>query len=190
MKKLCNWLLFGLSTSDICGHLYGDEYEDSIFVISKDGLQAYTNSAGFKSFSKICTLIQNLNMYTITKTDEADPEKQEVVKVARFYEMIHDKKKIAMPCRKLDNQSDLVSSEAQMVEKWPIIQAYGLDMVGNGFFTMKHQLMTIRDPLDAIYQDYDSFSKFIMLNEEIERLNVHFFDNFFSFNKDTMEKRK
>lgn len=138
MKKLCNWLLFGMSTTDICGHAYGDEYEDSFFVISKDGLQVYTNSAGFKSFSKICTLIQNLNMYTITKTDEADPEKCEVVKVARFFEMIHDKKKIAMPCRKLDPATDFVTSEAQMVEKWPIIQAYGLDMVGNGFFTMKH----------------------------------------------------
>ena len=179
-----------MSTTDICGHLFGDEYEDSFFVISKDGLQVYTNSAGFKSFSKVCTLIQNLNMYTITKTDEADPEKQEVVKVARFYEMIHDKKKIAMPCRKLDPASDFVTSESQMVEKWPIIQAYGLDMVGNGFFTMKHQLKCIRDPLDAIYQDYDSFSKFIMLNEEIERLNVHYFDNFFSFNKDTLQKRQ
>ena len=57
MKKLCNWLLFGMSTTDICGHLFGDEYEDSFFVISKDGLQVYTNSAGFKSFSKVCTLI-------------------------------------------------------------------------------------------------------------------------------------
>ena len=44
----------------------------------------FHNSSGFKSISKICTLIQNLNMYTITKTDEADPEKCEVVKVARF----------------------------------------------------------------------------------------------------------
>ena len=44
--------------------------------------------------------------------------------------------------------------------------------------------------MDTIYQDYDSFSKYIMLNEEIERLNVHYFDNFFAFNKDTLQKRQ
>jgi hypothetical protein len=29
-----------------------------------------------------------------------------------------------------------------------------------------------------------------MINEEIERINVHYFDNFFSFNRDTMQKRQ
>ena len=73
MRKLCNWLLYGLSTTDICGSTRDLNYDDSFFVISKDGLQAYTNSTGFKEFSKICTLVQNLNMYTITKSDENDP---------------------------------------------------------------------------------------------------------------------
>jgi hypothetical protein len=40
-------------------------------------------------------------MYTITKSDENDSEKQEVIKVARFYEFVHDKKVIGMPARKL-----------------------------------------------------------------------------------------
>jgi len=35
-----------------------------------------------------------------------------------------------------------------MVEKWPMIQAYGLDMVGGGFFTMKHAFRNVRDELD------------------------------------------
>jgi hypothetical protein len=75
MRKLCNWLLYGLSTTDIYGSSRDLSYDDSFFVISKDGLQCYTNSAGFKEFSKINTLAQNLNMYTITKSDENDPEK-------------------------------------------------------------------------------------------------------------------
>jgi len=38
MGKLSNWLLFGLSSNDICGGIHNSSlYEDSFFVISKDG---------------------------------------------------------------------------------------------------------------------------------------------------------
>jgi hypothetical protein len=40
-----------------------------------------------------------------------DMEKSEVLKVSRFFEMVHDKKTIGMPCRKLRPASDFVSSE-------------------------------------------------------------------------------
>jgi len=189
MQKLTNWLLFGLSTTDIYGASPGFCYEDSFFVISKDGFQGFTNSGGFKELSKLDTLIQNLNVYTITKSDENDSEKQEVIKVARFYEMVHDKKIIGMPVRRIDPENDVVTSETNLVEKWPMIQAYGLDMVGGGFFTMKHSWKNLRDELDLIYKEYDSFAKYRMVNEEVERLNVFFFDNFFAFNRDTATKR-
>jgi hypothetical protein len=55
-----------------------------------------------------------------------DPDRQEVIKISRFYEMVHDKRTIGMPVRRLSNK-DYVATEALMVEKWPIIQAYGLD---------------------------------------------------------------
>ena len=63
-------------------------------------------------------------------------------------------------------------------------------MVGGGFFTMKHNWKNLRDELDQIYKEYDSFSKYRMVNEEIERLNLYFFDNFFAFNRDTATKRQ
>jgi hypothetical protein len=34
--------------------------------------------------------------------------------------MVHDKKVIGMPVRKL-GQSDYITSEAQLVEKWPLV---------------------------------------------------------------------
>jgi hypothetical protein len=127
MKKLQNWLLYGLSASDINGSPLSDAFSDSFVVISKDGFQAYTNSAGFKQhLANLTTLLTNCNVYTITRAEENDSERQEVVKISRFYEMVHDKKVIGMPVRRLTNK-DYVPNEAQMVEKWPIIQAYGLD---------------------------------------------------------------
>jgi hypothetical protein len=31
-------------------------------------------------------------------------------------------------------------------------------VVGGGFFTMKHQFANVRDELEAIYKEYDSFA--------------------------------
>jgi hypothetical protein len=62
-------------------------------------------------------------------------------------------------------------------------------MVGGGFFTMKHNYTNVRDELNVIYKEYDAFSKYRIVNEEIERLNLHYFENFFAFNKDTISKR-
>jgi hypothetical protein len=63
-------------------------------------------------------------------------------------------------------------------------------MVGGGFFTMKHGFTNVRDELDVIYKEYDAFSKYRTVNEEIERLNNHYYDNFFSLNRDTPQKRQ
>ena len=90
-------------------------------VISKDGLQIFTNSTGFKELSHLTTLVSNCNIYCITRSDEAESEKQEVIKVAKFYEMVFDKRIIGMPVRALDPINDFVSSEAMLVEKWPLI---------------------------------------------------------------------
>jgi len=55
---------------------------------------------------------------------------------------------------------------------------------------MKHNYMNTRDELEKVYKEFDAFSKYRMVNEEIERLNSHFFDNFFSLTRDTPQKRQ
>lgn len=111
MNKLQNWLLYGFSSSDIMGSALTDSFSDSFFVISKDGFQGYTNSAGFKELSNLTTLLSNCNLYTILRSDENDSDRAEVLKVAKFYEMLHDKKTVGIPVRKL-TVSDYIGSEA------------------------------------------------------------------------------
>lgn len=62
-------------------------------------------------------------------------------------------------------------------------------MVGGGFFTMKHSFLNVRDELDQMYREYDSFAVYRLVYDEIDRLNQHFYDNFFNFNRDTALKR-
>lgn len=188
-KKLSNWLLHGLSSIDIYNAPPHDLFSDSVFVIGKDSVQVYTNAQGFKVFSQLATLISNMNVYTITKADDDDGEKAEVLKVTKFYEMIHDKACIGMAVRTINKEDYTVENEREIVEQWPLIQAYGLDLVGNGFFTMKHKFQCIRDEVNKMYSEFDSFSMFRIVYDEIERFNKHYYDNFFNFNRDTAAKR-
>ena len=44
-------------------------------------------------------------------------------------------------------------------------------VVGNGFFGMKHRVVIIREHLEKIYQELDSFAKFRIVFDQLERLN-------------------
>ena len=57
--------------------------------------------------------------------DEQNQERLEVLKISKFYEFVHDKPVIGMTVQKADPMSKL--DEKNIVETWPLIQAYGLD---------------------------------------------------------------
>jgi hypothetical protein len=42
----------------------------------------------------------------LTKADEKDQEKQEVIKMSKFYEIVHDKKSIGLPVRRIKGYKD------------------------------------------------------------------------------------
>jgi|TARA_B110000285_G_scaffold111324_1_gene126377 hypothetical protein len=41
--------------------------------------------------------------------------------MSRFFEMVHDKKNVGMPVRRLNPKSDYCKNETEIIEKWPII---------------------------------------------------------------------
>lgn len=121
-----------------------DHFNEAFFVISKDAFQAYSTSKGYKDIAKLCALVPNSNIFCITKSEEDNQDLSEVIKISRFFEFVQDKQKVGMPSRKV-TVNDIENTDLQMIEKWPICQAYGLDLVGGGFFTMKHMVLNIRD---------------------------------------------
>jgi hypothetical protein len=150
MNKLLNWLLYGYSGNDVEGSSPDGNYRDSFFVISKDSFSAYCYNQGFKELAKLSALVPNTNFFCATDEEEDNSEKVEVLKMTRFYEFVSDKKMIGLPVRAVTHDDDLyknIGSEMELIERWPIVQAYALDIVGGGFFTMKHGAMNIRDEL-------------------------------------------
>ena len=127
MTKLLNWLMFGRSSQDIHGALPSYDFEDSFFIITRSSFQGYTTQRGFQHLSNLTSLISNCNIYALSAEEEKDPERTEVLKVAKFYEMVHDKTVIGMPVRAITEKDYKYSKEFEIVETWPLIQAYGLD---------------------------------------------------------------
>ena len=127
MTKLLNWLMFGRSSQDIHGTLPNYDFEDSFFIITRNSFQGYTTQKAFQHLSNLTSLISNCNIYALSSEEERDPEQAEVIKVAKFYEMVHDKTVIGMPVRAITEKDYKYSKEFEIVETWPLIQAYGLD---------------------------------------------------------------
>lgn len=44
-------------------------------------------------------------------------------------------------------------------------------VVGGGFFTMKHGFTNLREEMELIYREYDSFALYRIVYDEIDRLN-------------------
>ena len=82
----------------------------------------------------------------MSKSEEENNEWAEVTKIGKFYEFVHDKNIIGLPAYRSEDVSDI-----KTIEKWPLCQAYGLDIVGGGFFTMKHKVRNIFEELNGIY---------------------------------------
>ena len=54
-----------------------------------------------------------------------------MLKVSKFFEMVHDKPIVGMPVRAISDKDYKYSKEFEIVESWPLIQAYGLDSKSN-----------------------------------------------------------
>lgn len=88
MSKFRNWLLFGLSGTDIKEGMMNDHFNEAFFVISKDAFQAYSTSKGYKDIAKLCALVPNSNIFCITKSEEDNQDLSEVIKISRFFEFV------------------------------------------------------------------------------------------------------
>ena len=96
MRKILNWLIWGFSGSDISGESHSYTFDDSFFVVGKDSLQVYTTQAGYEHLQVLTTLVSNCSVYALDAEDEENQERVEVLKIAKFYELVHDKPVIGM----------------------------------------------------------------------------------------------
>ena len=139
ITKLFNWLVFGCTSSiEVEEKVISLNQSETFMIIEMNSLFVFSNSQNrnfyYELFSKVCT---NVEYYFLTKEEEQNSEDMQIVKIAKFIEKTKLLKKIGIPLM-IKEKANIID-----VEKWPLINATGLDAFGEGFFTMKHQIIDI-----------------------------------------------
>uniref|UniRef100_A0A8C5SI57 Dynein axonemal assembly factor 9 n=1 Tax=Laticauda laticaudata TaxID=8630 RepID=A0A8C5SI57_LATLA len=108
-----------------------------------------------------------------------DEESAEEFKISSFVDMVRDCSRIGIP---FSSQGHLQIFDMFVVEKWPIVQAFALEGIGgDGFFTMKYELMDVSLDLWKAYSKVDPNSLESLLDEDLmtfEHQWANFFANF------------
>uniref|UniRef100_A0A8B9IZ04 Chromosome 20 open reading frame 194 n=1 Tax=Amazona collaria TaxID=241587 RepID=A0A8B9IZ04_9PSIT len=182
-RELANYLLFGLYNQ------YNNDFErtdfpeevldDIIILIKPDSVHLYCNPVNYNQLLPYVAYWRNLHFHCLTENEYEDEEAAEEFKISSFVDMVRDCSRIGIP---YSCQGHLQIFDMFIVEKWPIVQAFALEGIGgDGFFTMKYELMDVSVDLWKTYSKMDPVSLEDLLFEDLmvfEHQWTKFFANF------------
>jgi hypothetical protein len=134
-----NWLVHGCtSTIELEEKPLSLIFTETFLIIKSNEILVFTTHQNRNYFYELFAKINSaVEYYFLTKEDEENTEILQIKKIAKFIEMTNPLKRIGIPLS-IKEKSSIVE-----VEKWPLINATGLDAFGEGFFTMKHKIIDI-----------------------------------------------
>uniref|UniRef100_A0A663NDN8 Chromosome 20 open reading frame 194 n=1 Tax=Athene cunicularia TaxID=194338 RepID=A0A663NDN8_ATHCN len=182
-RELANYLLFGLynqSNNDFERTGFPEEVLDDIIILIKpDSVHLYCNPVNYNHLLPYVAYWRNLHFHCLTENEYEDEEAAEEFKISSFVDMVRDCSRIGIP---YSCQGHLQIFDMFIVEKWPIVQAFALEGIGgDGFFTMKYELMDVSVDLWKTYSKMDPVSLEDLLFEDLmifEHQWTNFFANF------------
>uniref|UniRef100_A0A8C4KDS0 Uncharacterized protein n=1 Tax=Dromaius novaehollandiae TaxID=8790 RepID=A0A8C4KDS0_DRONO len=182
-RELANYLLFGLynqSNNDFERTGFPEEVLDDIIILIKpDSVHLYCNPVNYNHLLPYVAYWRNLHFHCLTENEYEDEEAAEEFKISSFVDMVRDCSRIGIP---YSCQGHLQIFDMFIVEKWPIVQAFALEGIGgDGFFTMKYELMDVSVDLWKTYSKMDPVSLEDLLFEDLmtfEHQWTSFFANF------------
>ncbi|RMC14574.1 hypothetical protein DUI87_09672 [Hirundo rustica rustica] len=182
-RELANYLLFGLynqNNNDFERTGFPEEVLDDIIILIKpDSVHLYCNPVNYNHLLPYVAHWRNLHFHCLTENEYEDEEVAEEFKISSFVDMVRDCSRIGIP---YSCQGHLQIFDMFIVEKWPIVQAFALEGIGgDGFFTMKYELMDVSADLWKTYSKMDPVSLEDLLFEDLmifEHQWTNFFANF------------
>ena len=124
---------------DLEGKSLPFNFNETFLVIRKDSIFIYSSLETKAFFRNLVSKLNDIKVefFFPTKKEQENTEILQILKISKFYESIKSHKNVGIPLKPKE-KINLVE-----LEKWPLINAYGLDLIGEGFFTMKHQIIDI-----------------------------------------------
>uniref|UniRef100_A0A8D0GRV4 Dynein axonemal assembly factor 9 n=1 Tax=Sphenodon punctatus TaxID=8508 RepID=A0A8D0GRV4_SPHPU len=159
-RELANYLLFGLynqNNNEFERTGFPEEILDDVIILVKpDSVHLYCNPVNYSYLLPYVAYWRNLHFHCLTENEYEDEEVAEEFKISSFVDMVRDCSRIGIP---YSSQGHLQIFDMFIVEKWPIVQAFALEGIGgDGFFTMKYELMDVSVDLWKTYSKMDPVS--------------------------------
>lgn len=144
-----------------------EEYlEDTVLLISYNAVSIYYHYSVDTIVNPIVAKWKNVLEYKLPMGLD-DAEEGEQFKISSFISMVRHKKNIGCMVRDKDTMG---------VEKWPLIQTYGLDELKAGFFTMNHNVFDCYDIVQEAMLEMDEFAVKKVVMESEPALRKHWND--------------
>lgn len=167
--KLTNWLFLGHSGLEISENEYLNAvYADMIVLIKKGVTHIFIHPEGLQYLSPLIYSIPNVDVFCPTEIQYEDKDELELLKMAFFLRIMKPTKRVGVLLGKKEN------GKLSSIEKWPLIQSYGLEEIGAGFFSMTHEVVDLTARLNAVYKNYDKYCVSKLINVVGKRLTGHF----------------
>lgn len=141
--QLLGHLLLGTSNRDAADAVHlSTELLDSVLLLTQQGVAAYAPS--IKAAAQLSEVLGDtvpgvLQVVSPTPAEASDPDTVEECKLGTFVQMLRGMQRLGIPWAAASATPD--APKPMELEKWPLLQAYGLEGVGRaGFFTQNFQV--------------------------------------------------
>ena len=121
--------------------------EDVIVLVRADALRVYAPSgdAAAQLQDLLLPYARGMAVFSPSPEEAADPDALEEHKVASLVQIVRGCRRLGIPCGLASGSATaagpLPQGALMELERWPVLQAYGLDGVGRGgFFTMNFEV--------------------------------------------------
>ncbi|GIL82335.1 hypothetical protein Vretifemale_11240 [Volvox reticuliferus] len=180
-----------------------DQLENAVVLITSTEVNVYVPDAETREQLQALLVPHVTSLRTLgpTITEAADPDSLEENKLASFVHMLRGCHTLGIPCNLAQPPSPpppghqqaegggptsngsappqsaapkLGAEQLLALEKWPLLQAYGLEGVGrSGFFTMNFQVYDVQPYMQLLYGNLDGRSLEVLVSEAVPTLRQH-----------------
>ncbi|KAL0490578.1 hypothetical protein AKO1_009562 [Acrasis kona] len=156
--KAINFLFSGISGVHVQAPiLYQECFDDLVVLITDHSIKVLCNPTNIKLISNLTSTCENIELYSMDQVEyDTDKDAAEDFKIINFINMVQSLsvKHIGIPVT--PTTKDPHGSRFE-IEKWPLIQSYGLENYRTGqFFSMAYKVEKIYTHLEALYKVVDS----------------------------------
>eukprot|EP00756_Hemistasia_phaeocysticola_P052978 Hpha_TRINITY_DN2831_c0_g1::TRINITY_DN2831_c0_g1_i1::g.171417::m.171417 len=174
--KAINYILCGAYGNVLATPMLCDEsFEDTVVLVYRGGIRVYTTPPACEKVTRVLSACPGVEIFCLDERHFKNQDLFEDHKIATYQKMVKGFKKVgfALP----QKVPDMV--RAQVVEKWPLIQAHALDNESGQrtFFTREHEVTDVTGDLEFAYRAVNSHELCSALLTQAPLLQRHWEDS-------------